>query len=559
MSEEECYLESKEDYERIMSQGNREDMERLLEYNIIQFKETKKRTGTIKVLNEYAKVINPNIPEEPKIKDVYDFVTHEEKYGKKKEKQVFSFTMEEMVDSFLEINPIFYDKNKLIWRWNKEKFFYEQIDITDLRISIGEARKQGIAIKREFIDFILERARLRIPKNPEKTWIQSKDKIYDYSTGKTIAATPDYFITNPLPYEMGESEDTPTIDKLFTEWVGEKYKSNLYEIIAYSLTPYQFMQRIFALVGGGSNGKGTFVDLLQRVIGKGNYVASELKLLAEKNFETSVLYKQLLCVIGEVGYDDLKNTSQIKKLTGEDEIRYEFKGKNIFSDINSATIICLTNSLPATPDKSIGFYRRWLILDFPNEFQLGKNPVENIPEIEFNNLMTKCLRILKELYNTRKFSNEDSLEDRAKRYEEHSNPVMKFIEEFYEEEPDNMIPLRDLCNKFNEEAKKKHLRSLTAKQIGKILREEGFLVGNRKIDDASAVVVMNLKLKTIKTIKTIKNPISSIRIQSTLDLDSNDSNDSNSLKFTQEQIESCGYTLNELEELTKSTEESNEE
>ena len=61
MVEEKNPFISKEDYERIMTQGKKEDMERLLEFEIIKFKESKKREGTIKVKNEYVKVINPGV------------------------------------------------------------------------------------------------------------------------------------------------------------------------------------------------------------------------------------------------------------------------------------------------------------------------------------------------------------------------------------------------------------------------------------------------------------------------------------------------------------------
>ena len=57
---------SKEDYERLLSQGKREDMERLFEFEILKFKEKKIHKGQIKVLNEYATAINPEIEESEK-------------------------------------------------------------------------------------------------------------------------------------------------------------------------------------------------------------------------------------------------------------------------------------------------------------------------------------------------------------------------------------------------------------------------------------------------------------------------------------------------------------
>ena len=83
----------------------------------------------------------------------------------------------------------------------------------------------------------------------------------------------------------------------------------------------------------------------------------------------------------------------------------------------------------------------------------------------------------------------ESFEDRIKKYEERSNPVMRFIEDYCEEEAGKIIPLKNFTNECNEYLKTKHLRFLTAIQIGKILRGEGFSVGQRKINDVSCFMI----------------------------------------------------------------------
>ncbi len=332
----------------------------------------------------------------------------------------------------------------------------------------------------------------------EKTWIQFKDKIYDVKTGKIFEATPEYFVTNPIPWEVGESEKTPMMDKIFSEWVEEKYIKTLYEITAYNVSLNKFMQRIIALCGGGSNGKGTFIKLNEKFLGKDNCVSSEIKSLSEDKFEASNLYRKLLCVMGEVSYGDLKNTNMLKKLGGEDRLSFQFKGKDGFTDDNTATCICATNSLPRTPDKSKGFYRKWLIVDFPNQFEKVKGDlIDKIPNIEFNNLAKKVLRILKELYEKEEFTNEGNFDEREKRYEERSNPVMRFVESHCEEAEGFSIPLREFTNECNKILKEKHLRIVTAIQVGKILREEGFVIGNVKIGDTSVSSIKNIKLLEI--------------------------------------------------------------
>jgi hypothetical protein len=73
------------------------------------------------------------------------------------------------------------------------------------------------------------------------------------------------------------------------------------------------------------------------------------------------------------------------------------KSIDLLEDVNYAKIIISTNNLPTTDDKTIGFYRRWLIVDFPNQFSEQKDILNDIPEEEYNALALKCTFILKDL------------------------------------------------------------------------------------------------------------------------------------------------------------------
>jgi len=419
------------------------------------------------------------------------------------------------IERFWKMHPFYYDESKIFWLWDKENYKWKISDEVNFCNSIFEALHIDTIdgkTESEIVRGFKQVGRKHKPKEIKKTWVQFKDKIYDIKTDECFNATPDYFVTNPIPWKVGDSEETPIIDKLFNDWIegqDKSWKDTLYQIIAYNISSDKFMQRIIAFVGGGSNGKGTYIKLNYKFLGEENYVASEIKNLSEDKFEPAVLFNKLLCVMGEVSYGDLRNTNMLKKLGGEDKISFQFKQKTPFTEENTATCICLTNSMPITPDKTQGFYRKWLIIDFLNQFtEIDKNLIEEIPDVEFENLAKKSLRILKELYDNPHFVNEGTFNERAIRYEERSNPIIKFIETECEEIAGVMMTLRDFTNSCNEYLKKKHLRILNSNQIGKIIRNEGFIVGNRKIDDIPAVVIVNLRLKVIETTITIKEQIS---------------------------------------------------
>ena len=71
-----------------------------------------------------------------------------------------------------------------------------------------------------------------------------------------------------------------------------------------------------------------------------------------------------------------------------------------------------------------------MIIDFPNRFSEKKDILKDIPEEEYQMLAVKCVGILKDLLDKREFYKEGSIEQRMKKYEDHSDPLEKFIKEF---------------------------------------------------------------------------------------------------------------------------------
>jgi len=367
----------------------------------------------------------------------------QEKYGLEKPKKNPAKILIDKVEQAKEYHksqPFFYDRNNVFWLWNEDR--WEITDDTDLLNMIkGDTEKDIISSKQrqEIINALKQQGRLNIPLKAGKRWVQFKNKIIDLEKDEIIELDPKYLITNPIPWEIGENEDTPTIDRIFEEWVGEEYVPMLYEIVAYCLLPDYPIHRIFCLIGDGLNGKTSFLGLLNKFIGSKNITSSDLDILLKSRFESVKLYKKLICLMGETNFNVLSRTSILKRLTGQDLIGFEFKNKLPFDDENYAKIIIATNSLPMTLDKTIGFYRRWILIDFPNRFDEKKDILKEIPEIEYNNLAKKSIRILKELLKKREFTKEGNFIEKRIRFEEKSNPLQKFLKEETTQDPDGFV------------------------------------------------------------------------------------------------------------------------
>ena len=375
--------------------------------------------------------------------------------------------------------PYFYDKSKNWWLWNFERCSWELVDDTELLIFVKKlcpANTTKANERNEIIESMKQEGRQRIPKAIKLTWIQFQKHIFDLENGEIFVATPEYFVTNPIPYKLHQDnlEGTPNMDRIFKEWVGEEYVKTLYEIIAYCMLPDYPIHRIFCFLGSGLNGKSKFMELLKRFIGLENVCSSELDTLLLSRFEVAKLHKKLVCQMGETNFNEISKSSMLKKLSGQDLIGFEYKNKNPFEEMNYAKIMIATNSIPTTTDKTIGYYRRWLIIDFPFRFDEKKDILKDIPEEEYESLALKCTGILNDLLKTRQFHKEGSVEDRIKRYEEKSDFLKKFLDEFVETDTkgEGYITKADFHKKFTSWCIETHHRVMAENTLGKKMKEK---------------------------------------------------------------------------------------
>lgn len=396
-----------------------------------------------------------------------------------------------------ELQPYFYDELGFFWIWDFDRHCYKRIDENGLLKTLMQLTPYKLWVvrgsqKAESLNALRVFGRGKIPKDVTDQWVQFGQWVHNPIAGSCEMATPSHFFTSPLPYEPSESEDTPFLDKLFLEWVydgseaSKQYVQTLYEIMAYCCLRVQPAQRIFALTGMGANGKSTFQAILQKFIGIDNVVHSSLDQLAANRFETAILYQKLACLIGEVNSEDVQDTKILKSLTGDTTIRYEFKNKMPFTGPVTATIVIATNSLPAPPDKSYAYYRRWLVIDFPNTFGLKRDVLAEIPEQEWHNLSCKCVRLAKKIMETKEFTGEGSIQERIMKYESRADPINHFLKEECTDDYDGKIEHNEFNHRIMDYLKKHNHRPMSKSMISKAMKREGFVKERRMIDGVSS-------------------------------------------------------------------------
>jgi putative DNA primase/helicase len=182
------------------------------------------------------------------------------------------------------------------------------------------------------------------------------------------------------------------------------------------------------LIGSGSNGKSTFLRMLKDILGRHNVTSIPLQAFSslDYRFLWSGLVGKLANIFADIPKTPLKYTGVFKILTGEDCINIDRKGKEpIQCYTNYAKLIFSANELPETGDTTRAFFRRWILVEFPNTFPDDPTWYDrNIrPELR-DTALTVGLEAMREVLERRAFTGETYVRDR---WLEESDPVYRFI------------------------------------------------------------------------------------------------------------------------------------
>jgi P4 family phage/plasmid primase-like protien len=153
----------------------------------------------------------------------------------------------------------------------------------------------------------------------------------------------------------------------------------LQEYLGYCVLPSMPKHKMMWFYGSGRNGKGRVIATVEYILGKENCSYLELNEFdGEHRFALAQLYGKLVNVSSEPSTKRELQTPLLKKITGEDYLDAEVKGKQTRLKFRSvAKPFVLGNQFPKIKDCTLAFEDRTLILKFPYSFT-GKNQVDNI-------------------------------------------------------------------------------------------------------------------------------------------------------------------------------------
>jgi P4 family phage/plasmid primase-like protien len=307
--------------------------------------------------------------------------------------------------------------------------------------------------------------------------INVKNGLYNLSTNEFRLHTPEYLSLIQIPLIYNRKVKPRLFGKYLSEVLYPEEIRTAVELMAYTFYRYNPFEIISILFGYGANGKSVFTSILSSLHGLRNVSNVPLSAMLKDTFALSDLEYKNLNIDTELSRGTIYDTTILKKLTGRQPVRIQRKNQRAYDATLYAKLFFSANRIPISTDDSDAYFRRNVIINFPNKFE-GNQDDPNLTaklttEEELSGVFNILMIALRRLLRMKKiFVNEKTIAGRRTRYELAATPVECFMQDaIAEESTEYDRTLKEtLYHAYEIFARENKLAIISKESLGKMLK-----------------------------------------------------------------------------------------
>lgn len=271
--------------------------------------------------------------------------------------------------------------------------------------------------------------------------IAFENGLYNIVDDSFVEFTPEHIITNKIRWKYNPEVYSELADKTLNKIAcnDPQIRALLEEAIGYCFYRRNELGKAFILTGDKSNGKSTFLSMVQCLLGDENISSLDLKELGDR-FKTAEMFGKLANIGDDIGDEFIANPAIFKKLVTGERVSAERKGQNPFEFNNYSKLLFSANNIPRIKDKTGAVQRRLTIIPFDARFSADdpdfnpyiKHLLKTDEVMEY--LINLGIAGLKRVLLNRKFTGSTKVQKAMDEYEENNNPIIGFFRECEDEE-----------------------------------------------------------------------------------------------------------------------------
>lgn len=314
--------------------------------------------------------------------------------------------------------------------------------------------------------------------------IAFKNGVLDIVHDTFSEFSPEYIITNKIPYNYNASAESELLDRVMLKLAcgDENVLKLLYQSVGYTFYRRNELRKSFFLLGEKRNGKSTFLDMVNTLLGEENVSNLDLCEIGSQ-FRTAELHGKLANIGDDINDEWVSNTATFKKVVSGDVITVEKKGKDPFKLRSFAKFFFSANSLPrlGRGKDSSAVMDRLVIIPFDAKFTKDDDDYDPFikyklrEECVIEALIAKSIPALREVLADQEFAHCDKVRESLTEFEKSNNPILEFFDELDEADYKNE-QIKVVYQKYNTFCLSNNLQAISALEFQKQMKKHFDLV-----------------------------------------------------------------------------------
>lgn len=324
-------------------------------------------------------------------------------------------------------------------------------------------------------DYRLSRKNDEVNQYP-KHWINFKNGMYDIKLKVMHQHKPEYFSINQVPHVyQGDAKYSGTVAEQFLKGIfpDDEDREMFLAYAGYCMTIDTSLQKFLTIIGLPGSGKSTVINLVIDAVGADNVSCITLQDLNERFTPTELLGK-LLNACADLPKKALEQVDALKRITGEDLVKGEYKGGKVFSFRSNAKLIFSANEMPVSLDEKSGaFYRRILLIEVMRKGAEIKNLNEGLKQ-SLPGFIKECVDALSRLYDSGQEIDSPNSKRLVREYHRESDSVQAFLDDRIDIIPGKKMERTSLYQKYEAYCIANEYGALSSRGFYKNLRGKGY-------------------------------------------------------------------------------------
>lgn len=343
---------------------------------------------------------------------------------------------------------------------------------------------------------VLKYLEVKIPDDEEvhmqETLIAFRNGVLNIMTDELLPFSPEYIVTNKIPWDYNPNAYDELMDSTLNKIScnDHEIRSLLEECAGYCLYRKNDLETSFILTGTGSNGKSTYLEALECMLGQNNVSNLDIAELDDR-FSTVMLAGKLANIGDDISNEFLqgKTIAVFKKIVSANSIKAENKGQDVFFFKPYTKLLFSANSIPRMQSKGFSAIKRRLAI-IPFNAVFSKNDPDYDSTVKWKlksqsameYLIVIALKGLKRALSYG-FTESSKVKDEVEQFEKDNNPVLGWLESLDEDDEVQYIgrtPLNDLYVSYDSYCCQNGFKSTSNAEFSKQIQKKFGLEPSRR-------------------------------------------------------------------------------